>query len=153
MSPLHVCNSIKETKKRIQQNQDDFLDPSYIGEGGGFRPPKWFLLFSRKFFPATYDETLCKFLLYTYKDSHNSFWSKILSREYVEYVYVAWVENVNIKDCNFRVLRGIFWGVSILYLKAIKCLSVCLCVCVCVCVSAFLGWLTSKLVGSYHLVH
>ena len=24
---------------------------------------------------------------------------------------------------------------------------------VCVCVSAFLGWLTSKLVGSYHLVH
>ena len=37
-------------------------------------------------FPATYDETLCKFLLYTYKDSHNSFWSKKLSREHVEYL-------------------------------------------------------------------
>ena len=57
-----------------------------------------------------YDETLCKFLLYTYEDSHNSFWSKILSREHVEYVYVAWMENVNFKDCNFRVLRGIFGG-------------------------------------------
>ena len=72
-----------------------------------------FLRFSQKIFPATYDKTLCKFLLYTYEDSHNSFWSKILSREHVEYVYVAWVENVNFKDCNFRVLRGIFWGVSI----------------------------------------
>ena len=36
-----------------------------------------------------------------------------MSREHVEYVYIAWVENVNFKDCNFRVLRGIFWGVSI----------------------------------------
>lgn len=72
-----------------------------------------FLRLSQKFFPATYDETLCKFLLYTYEDSHNSFWSKILSREHVEYVKVAWAENVNFKDCNFRVLRGIFLGVSI----------------------------------------
>ena len=71
-------------------------------------PQMFFLFFSWKFFPATYDETLCKFLLCTYEDSHNSFWSKILSRERVEYVYVAWVENVNFKDCNFRVLRGIF---------------------------------------------
>ena len=31
----------------------------------------------------------------------------------MEYVKVAWAENVNFKDCNFRVLRGIFWGVSI----------------------------------------
>ena len=75
--------------------------------------PFLFLRFSQKFFPATYDKTLCKFLLYTYENSHNSFWSKILSREHVEYAYVAWVENVNFKDCNFRVLRGIFWGVSI----------------------------------------
>jgi len=72
-----------------------------------------FLRLSQKFFPATYDETLCKFLLYTYEDSHNSFWSKILSREHVEYVKVAWAENVDFHDCNFRVLRGIFWGVSI----------------------------------------
>jgi len=55
-----------------------------------------FLRLSQKFFPATYDETLCKFLLYTYEDSHNSFWSKILSREHVEYVKVAWSENVKI---------------------------------------------------------
>ena len=72
-----------------------------------------FLCFSQKFFPATYDETLCKFLLYTYEDSHNSFWSKILSREHVEYVKVAWAVNVNFKDCNFRVLRGITCGISI----------------------------------------
>ena len=71
-----------------------------------------FLRFSQKFFPATYVETLCKFLLYTYEDSNDLFWSKILSREHVEYVYIAWVKNVNFKDCNFRVLRGIFWGVS-----------------------------------------
>ena len=81
-----------------------FINPSYIRGG---------VAFFSNIFPATYDETLCKFLLYTYKDSHNSFWSKILSREHVEYVYVAWVENVNFKDCNFRVLRGIFLGVSI----------------------------------------
>ena len=66
-----------------------------------------FLRFSQKFFPATYDKTLCKFLLYTYEDSHNLFWSKIISREHVEYIYVAWVENVNFKICNFRVLRSI----------------------------------------------
>ena len=75
--------------------------------------PHVFMFFSRKFFPVTYDETLCKFLLCTYEDSHNSFWSKILSREHVEYVKVAWAENVDFHDCNFRVLRGIFLGVSI----------------------------------------
>ena len=69
-----------------------------------------FLRFSQKFFPATYDKTLCKFLLYTYEDSHNLFWSKIISREHVEYIYVAWVENVNFKICNFRVLRSILEG-------------------------------------------
>ena len=31
--------------------------------------------------------------------------------EHVE--YVAWVENVDFQDCNFRVLGGIFWGVFI----------------------------------------
>ena len=69
-----------------------------------------FLRFSQKFFPATYDKTLCKFLLYTYEDSHNLFWSKIISREHVEYIYIAWVENVNFKNCNFRVLRSILEG-------------------------------------------
>ena len=34
-----------------------------------------------------------------------------MSRGHVEYIYVAWVKNVNFKDCNFRVLRSIFWGV------------------------------------------
>ena len=72
-----------------------------------------YIFISLKIFPAKYDETLCKFLLCTYEDSHNSFWSKILSREHVEYVKVAWAENVNFPDCNFRVLRGIFWGVSL----------------------------------------
>ena len=66
-----------------------------------------FLRLSQKLFPTTYDETLCKFLLYTYKDSHDLFWSKILSRERVEYIGVAWAENVNFKNCNFRVLRSI----------------------------------------------
>ena len=78
--------------------------------GAHCAPPNGFLFFSRKFFPATYDETLCKFLLYTYKDSHNLFWSKKLSREHKEYFYVAWVENVNFKNCNFRVLRSILEG-------------------------------------------
>ena len=85
------------------------------GEGVDSAPPPKMIccFFSQKFYPATYDETLFKFLLYTYEDSHNLFWLKVLSREHVEYVYIAWVENVNFKDCNFRVLRGIFWGVSI----------------------------------------
>ena len=91
-----------------------YLTLNIPGGGANLPPPPFlFLRLSQKFFSATYDKTLCKFLLYTYEDSHNLFWSKILSREHVEYVYVAWVENVNFKDCNFRVLRGIFWGVSI----------------------------------------
>ena len=85
-----------------------YFNPSYI-----VPPQMVFCFFSRKFFPATYDETLCKFLLCTYEDSHNSFWSKILFREHVEYVYVAWVENINFKNCNFWVLRGIFEGLFI----------------------------------------
>ena len=94
---------------RSRYRTQNLINPSYIGGA----PPNGFLFFSRKFFPATYHETLCKFLLCTYEDSHNSFWSKILSREHVEYVKVAWSENVNFPDCNFRVLRGIFLGVSI----------------------------------------
>ena len=69
-----------------------------------------FLRLSQKFFPATYDETLCKFLLYTYEDSRNLFWSKKLSRGHVEDINVAWVENCKNKNCNFRVLRGILEG-------------------------------------------
>ena len=38
---------------------------------------------------------------------------KKLSWGHVEYVNVAWVENVDFKNYNFRVLRGIFWGVFI----------------------------------------
>ena len=71
------------------------------GGGGKFAHQFLCCRLSHKFFPATYDETLFKFLLYTYEDSHDLFWSKILSREHVECIYVAWVENVN---CNFRVL-------------------------------------------------
>ena len=82
------------------------LNPKHTG-GGQICPPNFISSFSQKFFPATYDKTLCKFLLYTYEDSHNLFWSKIISREHVEYIYVAWVENVNFKICNFRVLRSI----------------------------------------------
>ena len=82
------------------------LNPKHTG-GGQICPPTFISSFISKFFPATYDETLCKFLLYTYEDSHNLFWSKIISREHVEYIYVAWVENVNFKICNFRVLRSI----------------------------------------------
>ena len=36
-----------------------------------------------------------------------------LYRAHVEYIYVAWVENVNFKNCNFRVLRGILEGLLI----------------------------------------
>ena len=82
----------------------------FIPGGDRFAQQLLFLRLSQKFFPATYDETLCKFLLYTYEDSHNLFWSKILSREHVEYIEVAWVENVNFKNCNFRVLRSILEG-------------------------------------------
>ena len=89
-------------------NVHTVLNPSYIGGGADSAPPNGVLLFSRKFFPATYDETLCKFLLYTYEDSHNSFWSKILSREHVEYVYIAWVENANFKNCNLIQQRKHF---------------------------------------------
>ena len=38
------------------------------------------------------------------------FGQKKLSREHKEYFYVAWVENVNFKNCNFRVLRSILEG-------------------------------------------
>ena len=67
------------------QNLRQFFNPKHTG-GGQICPPTFISSFISKFFPATYDETLCKFLLYTYEDSHNSFWSKILSREHVEYV-------------------------------------------------------------------
>ena len=86
------------------------LNPIHTGGGGKFAHQFLFCRLSQKIFPATYDETLCKFLLYTYEDSHNLFWSKIISREHGEYIYEAWVENVNFKICNFRVLRSILEG-------------------------------------------
>ena len=70
----------------------------------------YFFVSLKIFFPATYDETLCKFLLYTYEDSHNLFWSKKLLRGHVEDINVAWMENCKNKNCNFRVLRGILEG-------------------------------------------
>ena len=32
---------------------------------------------------------------------------------HLEYIYVAWVENVNFKNCKFRVLRDILEGLFI----------------------------------------
>ena len=52
----------------------------------------------------------CKFLFYTCEDSRNLIWSRKLSRGHVIDIFVAWVENSNIKNCNFRVLRGILEG-------------------------------------------
>ena len=40
--------------------------------------------------------------------SNSRLWK--LSSSITEYIYIAWVENVNFKNCNFRVLRGIFLG-------------------------------------------
>ena len=85
------------------------FNPIHTG-GDRFAHQLLFLRLSQKFFPATYDETLCKFLLYTYEDSHNLFWSKKLLRGHVEDINVAWVENCKNKNCNFRVLRGILEG-------------------------------------------
>ena len=65
---------------------------------------------SQKISLATYDQTLCKFLFYTYEDSRNLIWSKKLSRGHVEDINRAWVENCNNKNCIFRVLRGILEG-------------------------------------------
>ena len=77
---------------------------------GKFAPQFLFLRLSQKISPATYDETLCKFLLFTYEDSCNLIWSKKISRGHVEDINVAWVENCKNKNCNFRVLRGILEG-------------------------------------------
>jgi len=82
----------------------------FIPGGGHICPTTFISSFISKNFPATYDETLCKFLLYTYEDSRNLFWSKKLSRGHVEDINVAWVENCKNKNCNFRVLRGILEG-------------------------------------------
>ena len=83
------------------------FNPIHTGGGGHICPTTFISSFISKNFPATYDETLCKFLLYTYEDSRNLFWSKKLSRGHVEHINVAWVENCKNKNCNFRVLRGI----------------------------------------------
>ena len=65
---LSISNFREKTEKTIGVNW-----------GGGLIPPPMVIAFSGKNFSATYDETLCKFLLYTYKNSHNLFWSKKLS--------------------------------------------------------------------------
>ena len=83
-------------KSDIISTRFRLINPKHTGSGQIW-PPILISLFSQKFFPATYDKTLCKFLL----------WSKIISREHVEYIYIASVENVNFKICNFRVLRSI----------------------------------------------
>ena len=80
------------------------FNPKHTGEDK-IAIPCLFLRFAQKIFRVKYDETLCKFLLYTYEDSHNLIWSKKLSRGHVEYVYVSWVNYDNFKNCNFRVLR------------------------------------------------
>ena len=79
----------------------------FIPGWGKFAPQFLFLRLSQKFYTATYDETLCKFLLFTYEDSCNLIWSKKLSRGHVEDINIAWVENCKNKNCNFRVLRSI----------------------------------------------
>ena len=109
---LFNCMKLYEIVAELRVSKGYPLTPLTLFMLGGdkFAHQLLFLCLSQKFFPATYDETSCKFLLYTYKDSHNLFWSKILSREHVEYFYVAWVENVNFKNCNFRVLRSILEG-------------------------------------------
>ena len=78
-------------------------------EGGG-------CFFSRKFSPALYDEPLCKFLLCTYEDSHNLFWSKKLSRGQIEYIYVALAVKNDFKHCNF-VKNYLFLRVLLGYLE------------------------------------
>ena len=83
----------------------------FIPGGDRFAQQLLFLRLSQKFFPATYDKTLCKFLLYTYEDSHNLFWSKKLLRGHVEDINVAWVENC--KNNNFKFP---FIEMSFLYL-------------------------------------
>ena len=80
----------------------------YIPGKGKIALLSFILRLSQKFSPATYDETLCKFLFCTYEDSCNLIWSKKLSRGHVVDIYITWVEN-----CIFRVLRGIFLGVSL----------------------------------------
>ena len=51
---LSISNFREKTEKTIGVNW-----------GGGLIPPPMVIAFSGKFFSATYDETLCKFLLYT----------------------------------------------------------------------------------------
>ena len=69
---------------KISENLTDITLTLFIPGGDRFAQQLLFLRLSQKFFPATYDETLCKFLLYTYEDSHNLFWSKKLLRGHVE---------------------------------------------------------------------
>ena len=73
----------------------------FIPGGDRFAHQLLFLRLSQKFFPATYDETLCKFLFCTYEDSCNLIWSKKLSRGHVVDIYVAWVQNSNFRNCKF----------------------------------------------------
>ena len=80
-----------------------------LGGDGGFAHQFLFLPLSQKFFPATYDETLCKFLFCTYEDSCNLIWSKKLSRGHVVDIYIAWLENCKTKNYNSRgILKEFF---------------------------------------------
>ena len=72
------CNWMVYSERKLEEYECRQISPSYIG-GGGADPPYGFLLFLEHFFTATYDETLSKFLLYTYEDSNNLIWLKKLS--------------------------------------------------------------------------
>ena len=111
---------------RVKDNDKRFikypLNPIHTrGEGDKFAHPFLFLRLSQKKIPATYDETLCKFLFCTYEDTCNSIWSKKLSMGHVEDNYVAWVENCNFKICDFRwiidEIRVVFIKLSLIHLK------------------------------------
>ena len=73
----------------------------FILGGGQICSPYLFIFLSQNFLPTTYDETLCKFLLYTYEDSRNLIWPEKNSRGHVEDINIAWVENCKNKNCNF----------------------------------------------------
>ena len=69
-------------------SKGDF-NPKHTGSGQ-ICPPIPISLFLSKNFPRNNDETLCKFLLYTYEESHNFIWSKKLSRGHVIDIIARW---------------------------------------------------------------
>ena len=79
--------------------------------GGHLKPPPCsFLHFTTKISPTTYDETLCKFLYHTCGNSYALIWSKNLIFAHFKASKGRRVQNRDFCTCQFRVLRGIFWG-------------------------------------------